>query len=132
MLQDLDSLAERIRQLAGFTRQLQTERASLQARVRQLEQECSALKDQQVREHGEFTLMSERVARHDHELETVRAEARAERAALDAQVHDRQAESESMRHRVERGEADRDRLRQVARSAQEQIDLILMRLPGAE
>lgn len=132
MLQDLDSLAERIRQLAGFTRQLQAERASLQARIRQLEQECSALKDQQLREHGEFTLMSERVARHEQELESARAQARVERAALDAQVHDQLAESESMRRRVERGEADRERLRQVARSAQQQIDLILMRLPGAE
>lgn len=132
MLQDLDSLAERIRQLAGFTRQLQTERTSLQARVRQLEQECSALKDQQVREHGEFTLMSERVARHDQELESVRAEARAEREALDARVHDQQAQAESTLHRIERSEMDRERLRQVARGAQEQIDLILMRLPGAE
>ncbi|MBV6272329.1 hypothetical protein KVP09_05295 [Alcaligenaceae bacterium CGII-47] len=132
MLQDLDSLAERIRQLVGFTRQLQAERASLQARLRQLEQECSVLKDQQVREHDEFTRMSERVARHDQELEAVRAQAHAEHAALAAQVHEYQTVSEANQLRIERSETDRDRLRQVAHNAQEQIDLILMRLPGAE
>lgn len=132
MLQDLDSLAERIRQLAGFTLQLQAERAALQARIRQLEQECTALKDQQAREHSEFTLMSERVARHDQELEFVRAEARAERAELDARVHDQQVQAQANQHRIERSEADRDRLREVAQGAQKQIDLILMRLPGAE
>ncbi len=132
MLQDLDSLAERIGKLVQAARQLQAERGTLQARIRQLEQECNALKDQQVREQDEFTRMSERVARHDHELQSVRDEAQAARASLEDQVRLQQGQSDAMRERLEHAEADRDKLRRVALGAQEQIDLILERLPGAE
>ncbi|MER1966952.1 hypothetical protein [Castellaniella sp. GW247-6E4] len=132
MLQDLDSLAERIRKLVQAARQLQAERGTLQARVRQLEQECNALKDQQIREQDEFTRMSERVAHHDHELQSVRDEALAARAALEDQVRGQKGQSDALRERLEHAESDRDKLRQVAQSAQEQIDLILERLPGAE
>ncbi|MDN5843492.1 MAG: hypothetical protein L0H54_08625 [Alcaligenaceae bacterium] len=132
MLQDLDSLAERIRQLVGLTRQLQAERTSLQARVRQVEQEIAGLKDQRAGEHKEFTLMSERIARHSQEIEDVQSEAQAARGALDRQLLEQQAQSEALRLRAEHSEANCQRLRSVAGGAQQQIDLILMRLPGAE
>lgn len=132
MLQDLDSLAGRIGKLVQLTRELQAERGTLHARIRQLEQECNALKDQQIREQEEFTRMSERVARHDQELQSVRDEALAARTALEAEARRQHEFSESMRVRLEHAEADRDKLRQVAQGAQAQIDLILERLPGAE
>uniref|UniRef100_UPI003340E90A hypothetical protein n=1 Tax=Castellaniella defragrans TaxID=75697 RepID=UPI003340E90A len=132
MLQDLDSLAERIGKLVQAARQLQTERGALQARVRQLEQECAALKDQQIREQDEFTRMSEHVARHAQELQAVRDETLAARTALEDQVRQQQGQSDAMQARLAHTEADRDKLRQVAQGAQEQIDLILERLPGAE
>jgi len=132
MLQDLDSLAERIGKLVQAARQLQAERGTLQARIRQLEQECNALKDQQVREQDEFTRMSERLARHDRELQSAQEESARAHALLEGQIHDHQAHVESLQKRLSQVESDRDCLRDAASGAQQQIELILERLPGAE
>ncbi|MBV2181311.1 MAG: hypothetical protein KUL86_08770 [Castellaniella sp.] len=132
MLEDLDALSRRIQKVVQLAQGLQAERGTLQARIRQLEQECQSLKTQQAREHEEFTRMSERIARHDQELQAVRDETRDERSSLESQVRDHQSRSESMRQRLVQIEADRDRLRDAATGAQQQIELILERLPGAE
>lgn len=132
MLEDLDALSRRIQKVVQLAQVLQAERGTLQARIRQLEQECQSLKTQQAREHEEFTRMSERIARHDQELQAARDETRDERSSLESQVRDHQSRSESMRQRLVQIEADRDRLRDAATGAQQQIELILERLPGAE
>lgn len=132
MLEDLDALSRRIRKVVQLAQGLQAERGTLQARIRQLEQEYQALKSQQTREHEEFTRMSERIARHDQELQAVRDATRDERGALESQLRDHQSRSESMQQQLHRVQTERDRLRDAAVGAQQQIDLILERLPGAE
>lgn len=132
MLEDLDALSRRIRKVVQLAQGLQAERGTLQARIRQLEQECQTLKSQQTREHEEFTRMSERIARHDQELQAVRDATRDERGALESQLLDHQSRSESMQRQLHRVQTERDRLRDAAAGAQQQIDLILERLPGAE
>jgi predicted nucleic acid-binding Zn-ribbon protein len=132
MLQDLDALSQRIRQVTQLTRELQSERTDLQARVRQLEQECQALKDQQLREGEEFARMSQRLARHDQELQAAREESGQHRAALESDLRDHQIRSDSLQRRLTQVEAERDNLRDAAVGAQQQIELILERLPGAE
>lgn len=132
MLEDLDALSRRIQTVVQFAQGLQAERRTLQVRIQQLEQECQTLKSQQVREHAEFARMSERVAHHDQELQAVRDETAQDRRALESQLRDHQARSESLQQHLATTQADYDRLCTVASDAQQQIELILERLPGAE
>ena len=132
MLQDLDALLQRIQQVARLTQDLQSERTALQARVHQLEQECQALKDQQLREGEEFARMSQRLARHDQELQAAREESGQYRAALESDLRDHQIRTDSLQRRLTQVEAERDNLRDAAVGAQQQIELILERLPGSE
>lgn len=132
MLQDLDALSQRIQQVVQLAGGLQSERRALQARIRQLEQEYQVLKDQHQREQTEFTRMSERIARHDQEIQAARDESLALRTALEAQVREQQSRAEDLRQRLDQVEAERGRLRQAATGARQQIQSILERLPGAE
>lgn len=132
MLEDLDALSRRIQTVVQLAQNLQSERRALQARIQQLEQECQALKTQQAQEHGEFARMSERMARHDQELQAVRDETAQAHRSLETQLKDHQERSASLQQRLTTTQADYDRLRVVASGAQQQIDLILERLPGAE
>ena len=132
MLQDLDALSQRIQQIVQLAGGLQSERRALQARIRQLEQESQVLKDQYQREQTEFTRMSERIARHDKEIQAARDESLDLRTALEAQVREQQARADELEQRLGRAEADRGRLRQAATGARQQIQSILERLPGAE
>ncbi|MGS1117256.1 hypothetical protein [Castellaniella sp. UC4442_H9] len=132
MLQDLDALSQRIQQIVQLAGGLQSERRALQARIRQLEQESQVLKDQYQREQTEFTRMSERIARHDKEIQAARDESLELRTALEAQVREQQARADELEQRLGRAEADRGRLRQAATGARQQIQSILERLPGAE
>src|SRR5690606_26309710 len=120
MLEDLDSLAARIGQMAQFTRQLQAERSALQARLGQLEQERNALRDQLARQQADQEAMAQQVRGHSAELEAARTQADALRAdyhKVVSQLQTSQSQSNS--------------LRTAARAAQERIDAVLMRLPGA-
>lgn len=132
MLEDLDALSRRIQTVVQFAQGLQAERRALQARIQQLEKECQTLKSQQVNEHDEFARMSERMTRHDQELQAVRDETARAHGALESQLRDHQLRSETLQQRLATTQADYDRLRTVASSAQQQVELILERLPGAE
>jgi predicted nucleic acid-binding Zn-ribbon protein len=132
MLQDLDALSQRIQQIVQLAGSLQSERRALQARIRQLEQESQVLKDQYQREQTEFTRMSERIARHDKEIQAARDESLELRTALEAQVREQQARADELQQRLGQVETDRGRLRQAATGARQQIQSILERLPGAE
>lgn len=142
MLQDLDFLAARVGQLVQLARQLQSERAAQQARLTALEQERNALRDELQRRDAEYSSASERMADHEAQLQSVRDEAQAAVAAarsesdamqadLQAELSRYKAESEALKGQLSVSQADSSRLRVVAAKAREQIDSILMRLPGA-
>ena len=131
MLQDLDSLAARIGQMVQFTRQLQSERTALQARLKALEQERNALRDQLERREAEYQSMAERLERHQTEVDAVRAEAEVSQAELRVNAARYQAECEAARHSLQASREATTRLRSVAGAAKDRIDTILMRLPGA-
>lgn len=131
MLEDLDSLAARIGQMVQFTRQLQTERTALQARVKNLEQERDSLRDQLHRHEAENAAISEVASRHQAELDSIRAQAEAAEATLQVEASRYRNECEALKHRLVGCQADTTHLRDVAGKAREQIDSILMRLPGA-
>jgi len=131
MLEDLDSLAARIGQLAQFTKQLQSERAALQARINGLEQERNALRDQLKRQETEFSELAESSAGHQAKMDILRAEADSIRISLESEVERCKAEYDTLRRQLAVSQADTSRLKAAAGQAQLQIDSILMRLPGA-
>ncbi|NYT87002.1 hypothetical protein [Pollutimonas harenae] len=131
MLQDLDSLAARIGQMVQFTRQLQNERAALLARLKNLEQERDMLRDQLQRSEAERTELSASTGTHETQLKMLQAEAEAVQARQQSELSHYKAESEAIGQRLAASQADTSRLRLVASKAKEQIDSILVRLPGA-
>ena len=131
MLQDLDSLAARIGQMVQLTRQLQNERAALQARLKNIEQERDALRDQLQRREADYSSVAESVASYEAQVQTVQAEAQAMQAGLQAELSRYKAECEAANRRCADSEAEAAHLRQVADQAKGRIDSILMRLPGA-
>jgi len=131
MLEDLDSLAARIGQLVQLCRQLQSERAGLQARVNGLEQERNALRDQLKRQETEFSELAESSADQQARVDILRAEADSVRAALQGEVERCKAEYDTLRRQLAVSQADSARLKVAAGQAQLQIDSVLMRLPGA-
>jgi len=131
MLQDLDSLAARIGQMVQFTRQLQNERAALQARLKSLEQERDVLRDQLQRREADYASASESMAAHEAQVRALQAEADAAQVSLRSEADRYKSECESIKQRLAASQADTSHLRLVAGKAKEQIDSILVRLPGA-
>jgi len=131
MLEDLDSLAARIGQLVQFSKQLQSERTALQARISGLEQERNALRDQLKRQEMEYSELAENSANHQARVDILRAEADSIRIALQGEVDRCKAEYEVLRRQLAASQADSSRLKAAANQAQLQIDSILVRLPGA-
>ncbi len=131
MLEDLDSLAARIGQLVQFSRQLQSDRTALQARIIGLEQERNALRDQVQRQQAEFSELAESSASHEARVDILRAEADSVRLSLQSEVERCKNEYEALRRQLAASQADSSRLKAAAGQAQLQIDSILMRLPGA-
>ena len=132
MLQDLDALSQRIQKIVQLAADLQSERKALKARIRQLEQEYTSLHERHDHEQSEFKSMSERMARHEEELQAARDESLAARGALQVQFQEQQDRADGLQRRLEQVDAEHSRLRQAAAGAQQQIELILERLPGAE
>lgn len=131
MLEDLDSLAARIGQLVQFSKQLQSERSALQARINALEQERNALRDQLKRRETEFAELAESSADHQARVDILRSEADSIRISLQGEVERSKAEHETLRRQLAASQADSSRLKSAAGQAQLQIESILMRLPGA-
>jgi chromosome segregation ATPase len=131
MLQDIDSLAARIGQMVQFARQLQAERAALQARLKNLEQERDALRDQLSRREAEFASTTERANSHEAEMQALRSEAEAAQATLQVEAMQYKTELEVAKQKLAVSQADTSQLRVVTDKAREHIDSILMRLPGA-
>jgi len=131
MLQDLDTLAARIGQMVQLTRQLQAERASLQARLTSLEQERSALRDQLARQLNEHASVSQRLSEHDNEIGAVRAQAEAAQLELRLEASRYKADYDKVSQTLQASQSEADRLRAAASAAKDRIDAILERLPGA-
>lgn len=131
MLQDLDSLAARIGQMVESTRRLQDERSALQARVRSLEQERDALHDQLQRREADYSSVADRIAAHEAQVQSLQAQAQATQATLQVDLSRYKTECDSIKQRLVATQSDASHLRLVADKAKNQIDSILMRLPGA-
>src|SRR5690606_20931087 len=117
--------------LVQFSKQLQSERAALQARITGLEQERDALRDQLKRREAEYNELAENSADHQTRVDILRAEADSIRVSLQSEVERSRLEHEALRRQLAVSQADASRLKVVAGQAQLQIDSILMRLPGA-
>lgn len=131
MLQDLDSLAARIGQMVQFTRQLQTERSALQAQLKVLDQEQDSLRRQlQLREH-DYSLVEKKLSEHESQIQSQQSEAQSQLLALQKNLEHYKTQSETLSQQLQVSQADVKRLRFVADQARENIESILVRLPGA-
>lgn len=131
MLQDLDSLAARIGQMVQFTRQLQSERSALQARLKNVDQERDALRDQLQRQEHDFSVAADRLAQYESQSQSLQSQTQAQMSALQHDLEKYKAQCESMEQQLVASQSDSAKLRAVADKARENIDSILMRLPGA-
>ncbi|HCN72930.1 MAG TPA: hypothetical protein DIS96_14950 [Pusillimonas sp.] len=153
MLQDLDFLAARIGQLVELTKNLQSEHAALETRAEQAERERNELQAQLARQESEFKDVAAQAQRHEAEIAQIRAAAQNELNALRTQLEsenaDKLREAHAVQTRLEQElgqqqttykqalqELDQSRtqagrLRHAASDAQQRIDALLERLPGA-
>lgn len=131
MLQDLDFLAARIGQMVQFTRQLQSERSALQARLKNLDQERDALRDQLQRRETEYASVAERLEHHESQSQSQQSETQAQLQILQQEVERYKAEAQTLSQQLATCQVGSARLRVVADQARDSIDSILMRLPGA-
>ncbi|NYT69042.1 hypothetical protein [Pusillimonas noertemannii] len=131
MLQDLDSLSARIGQLVQLVQRMQSDRVSLQARITSLEQERNALRDQISREQSAQQEAIEQARGHASQLEALRSQAEAAEAQLRAEAARHLADCETVRQSLQVSQEESGRLRTAALAAQQRIDAVLMRLPGA-
>lgn len=143
MLQDLDSLASRLRQLVLQSRDLQAERTELQERVAQLARERDALREQLDQREAEHTDIAARLAqhaqdaqlqsqRHAAELLQAQAQAGSQHDTLQRELFQCQGERDQAVARLQSSHAHSQRLRSAAQQAHGLVDSLLMRLPGAE
>lgn len=131
MLQDLDSLSARIGQLVQLVQRMQSEHAVLQGRVFSLEQERNALRDQLTREQSAQHEAVEQVRDHAAQLESLRKQAEAGEQLLRAEADRYRAQHDELRQSLQASQSESARLRSAATLAQQRIDAVLMRLPGA-
>src|SRR3546814_9117855 len=106
MLQDLDSLAARLGQLVQFTRQLQTERVALHARIKSLEQERNALREQLEHRESEHQAVIQRLEQHDSEVDAVRQQSEATHAQLRTELYPYQTQYETMKEQLLSSQSD--------------------------
>lgn len=132
MLEDLSLLSERILKVVQKTRSLQAEKQVLLDRIAKLEEKYNALQTQQLRDHEEFTTMSAKLANHQQELDEARKNAAQLTDDMQTRYEQQKTRSESLQALLNSTESERDQLRLAAIDAQQQIELILERLPGAE
>lgn len=131
MLQDLDSLSARIGQLVQFVQRMQSDRLSLQARITSLEQERNALRDQLVREQSAQQEAVEQARNHASQVEALRKQSDAAEEQLRAEASRYRSDCETAQQGLQASQQQSERLRTAALAAQQRIDAVLMRLPGA-
>lgn len=131
MLQDLDSLSARIGQLVQLVQRMQSDRSSLQARITGLEQERNALRDQLVREQSVQQEAVEQARNHAAQVEALRKQAETAEEQLRTEASGYRSSYEAAQQSLLASQQESDRLRTAALAAQQRIDAVLMRLPGA-
>ena len=130
MLQDLDSLIARIEQMVKLTHQLQTERASLLARVKSLEDERHKLGAQLQQREAEFSTMTTTLADHESSMQAAQAQAVAVQAQLQLELDQCKQQHSVTEQQLQESLQATKRLSMVSDQARRQIDSILVRLPG--
>jgi len=131
MLQDLDSLSARIGQLVQLVQRMQSDRSSLQARITSLEQERNAVREQLVREHSTQQEAAEQVRHHAAQMEVLRKQAELTEAGLREEAARCRSDYDTVRQSLQASQDETQRLRSAALAAQQRIDAVLIRLPGA-
>ncbi|MFA7437315.1 hypothetical protein [Castellaniella sp.] len=132
MLQDLDKLATRIRQVVALLQQARSESETRAARIAELEHRCRDMQEQAARDSKALALANKQLAEHEQGLQAARLESDRVRQDLESRLQDHQGRSQALQNQLDRTVTERDRLIDVATGAQQQIELILERLPGAE
>ena len=132
MLQDLDQLANRISRLVSYAERLKAERSELLSRVKLLEQERTTLRDQLSTQQNEYASMAEVVTRHQQDMENAKRVAEEAQEALYAELIQKKSELSGLQKSLERSEAKASVLEQAAYQAREQIEGLLLRLPGGQ
>ncbi|MFA5663976.1 hypothetical protein [Castellaniella sp.] len=132
MLQDLDKLATRIRQVVALLQQARAESEAQAVRIQGLEEQHRRLREQAAQDQKALVQANEQLAEHEKGLQVAHLESERLRKELEDHLQDSQGRAQALAHQLERAVSERDRLRAAATGAQQQIELILERLPGAE
>lgn len=130
MLQDLDILADRIGHLVKQSRQLQAERQDLLARLKSLEAERDALREQNQRQQAEFASISANLANHQNTVAEIQARSEQVQLELSSRIDEAQAQNKQLHIDLSNEQAASNVLREVAALARDQVGAVLMRLPG--
>jgi len=130
MLEDLDLLATRLKQLVQRMRALQTERQTLQLRLDQAVQERDVLRGQLAQLQAAQQGNAQLVAEHAAQLEQTRQEAQAAQTELQLEVSRCQQAMQVAQQDLFRSQTQTENLRSAALAAQQRIDAVLQRLPG--
>lgn len=131
MLQDLDSLTARIEQMVNHTRRLQSERASLLARVKSLEEERDRLTAQVQSREADFSSVAGELAQHEAKLQSMQNASAYEQNQLRLQLEEYRTKCAQTEQLLQASRQNENRLKVVSDAARRQIDNILVRLPGA-
>ena len=132
MLEDLDSLAARIGQLVQSTRQIQSERAGLLARIKLLEQERDGLRAQLIERETQYASMAQRTQEHDQNIAALRAEFGREQQVLKEHLNQAHGEARALHQLLDHSQAENARLRFAAEQSRIRIESRLERLPGPQ
>ena len=130
MLQDLDFLAARIEQMVTLTRQLQTERAALQARVKSLDDERMQLSSQLQKRDVDLIAMTDSLADQESSLQAAQAKAADVQTQLERELDQYKQRCSAAEQLLAESQQKIQRLSIVSDKARNQIDSILVRLPG--
>ena len=130
MLQDLDSLAARIEQMVKHTRQLHTERAAMQTRLKTLETERGQLSEQLQQREAEFNGMARKLAEHESSVQVAQEQAIKAQAQLQLELDQYRQRCTATEAQLLQSQQTTKRLSIVSDQARQQIDSILVRLPG--
>jgi len=142
MLQDLDSLADRLRQLVARLHDLQTERARQQTVITALQRERDDLRERLDQREAECADARAKLAQHTQQdaeqrrqhaaqLEHVQAQSGQARAQLQQDLFQCQDARDQAVAQLQTSQAQSQRLRSAAQQAHSLVDTLLLRLPGA-
>lgn len=131
MLQDLDLLADRIRQLAAHTQQLKAERSALLARVKALETDQQRLQDELESQREAYASVAEVSVKHQADIEVALQQAEEVQAELLVERAQREFDVQQLKDQLQVCQTQNATLRGVANDARAQVQTILARLPGA-